>query len=51
MEFSKFTNGYAYAYQVLRRLLYEKEEKKVTNESILDFDQYIADYVYEKIFP
>jgi hypothetical protein len=50
MEFAKFTNGYAYAYQVLGHLLYEKEEKELTKELILDFDQYMAEYVYEKIF-
>lgn len=50
LEFAKFTNGYAYAYQALGHLLYEKEKKELTRDVVAEFDQYMADYVYDKIY-
>ena len=47
---AKFTNGYAYAYQVLGHLLYDKGEKELSKETISEFDQYMGDYVYDKVF-
>ncbi len=50
ISLAKFTNGYAYAYQVLGHLLYDKGEKDLTKETISEFDQYMGDYVYDKVF-
>jgi hypothetical protein len=51
---SKLTNGYAYAYQVLGYLYWEKiiEEKSCTglDEIISDYDRTLGEYVYEKIW-
>ncbi len=38
MNLAKFTNGYGYAYQVLEHLLYDKGEKKLSKETISEFD-------------
>lgn len=46
----EFTNGYAYAYQDLGHILYEKENKDLTQDVLVEFDQYMADYVYDKLF-
>lgn len=50
LSLSKLTNGFAYAYQVLGYLFYEKKEKKIDDELINDFDQYLKEYVYDKVF-
>ncbi len=50
IDLAKFTNGYAYAYQVLGHLLYDKGEKELSKETISEFDQYMGDYVYDKVF-
>lgn len=50
LEFAKFTNGYAYAYQVLGHLFYNEDAKELTPTVINDFDQYMADYVYDKVY-
>ncbi len=50
LELAKFTNGYAYAYQVLGHLLYDKGEKAISKETMSEFDQYMGDYVYDKVF-
>lgn len=50
IEIAKMTNGYAYAYQVLGYLLYQTDDKKVTEKIIGEYDQYLADYVYDKLF-
>ena len=50
LELAKFTNGYAYAYQVLGHILYEKENKGLSIDVLNEFDQYMADYVYDKVY-
>ena len=51
---SKLTSGYAYAYQVLGYLYWEKiiEEKSCTSldDIIIDYDRTLGEYVYEKIW-
>lgn len=49
LELAKFTHGYAYAYQTLGYLLYQNNLKDLTPEILCLFDQYMADYVYDKI--
>lgn len=50
IELAKMTKGYAYAYQVLGHLLYEKGNSEVDEAILADFDQYLSEYVYEKIY-
>ena len=49
VEMAKLTNGYSYAYQLLGYLVYENNfvlDKKVIDK----YDEYLADYVYDKVF-
>ena len=47
---ANYTKGYPFAYQVLGYLLWENEAKTV-NERILSlFDQYLQEFVYEKVW-
>ena len=50
IELAYFTKGYAYAYQVLGYLLYENNKNKIDNKILSLFDQYVQDYVYDKIW-
>lgn len=49
IDLARATKGFAYAYQVLGYLLFQN---KTTNldDVIYDYDQYLGDYVYEKIY-
>lgn len=49
-KMANITKGYAYAYQVLGYLAFTSEKKDVDEELVNDFDQYLAAYVYEKIY-
>lgn len=49
-EMAELTKGYAYAYQVLGYLMFKKEEKGIDEELLLEFDQYLLEYVYEKLY-
>lgn len=49
-ELAKMTKGYAYAYQVLGYLLYDKGLKDVNDDVLSEYDHYLADYVYEKLY-
>lgn len=49
-ELAKLTKGYAYAYQVLGYLLYEKGDAKIDEMTLAKYDQYLFNYVYEKIY-
>lgn len=50
IEFAKLTKGYAYAYQVLGHLLWEKGEATIDNALLTKLDQYLQEYVYDKIW-
>lgn len=50
IELAKMTKGYAYAYQVLGYLLFEKGSTNVDEEILGKFDQYLQEYVYDKIW-
>lgn len=50
IKLAKLTNGYAYAYQVLGYLFFKREAKDIDNELLLEFDQYLAEYVYDKVY-
>lgn len=49
-ELAKLTKGYAYAYQVLGYLFYDNKYKSITEELINEYDQYLSEYVYDKIY-
>lgn len=49
-ELAKLTKGYAYAYQVLGFLLTDSNKKIADNKIISMFDQYLAEYVYDKVY-
>ena len=47
---SKLTKGYAYAYQVLGYILFDAKKAKLDDDIINEFDTYLREYVYEKIY-
>lgn len=50
LELAKLTKGYPYAYQVLGYLLYEKGSLEIDEALLGDYDQYLVDYVYGKVY-
>ncbi len=50
IKMSKLTVGYAYAYQVLGYLMWEEEDKKISKKLLSQFDQYLSEFVYDKIW-
>lgn len=44
------TKGYAYAYQVLGYLMFENDKKEVDDDILFKLDQYLYEYVYEKVW-
>ena len=50
LSFARLTKGYAYAYQVLGYILYGKEKRELDYDLLIEFDQYLQDYVYEKLY-
>lgn len=50
IELANMTKGYAYAYQVLGYLLYEKGKCEVDESLLSSYDQYLQEYVYDKIW-
>ena len=43
-------NGYAFAYQVLGYLLWESNKTKADSKLLREYDKYLADFSYEKIW-
>lgn len=50
IQMSKLTEGYAYAYQVLGYLMWEEGDKKISKKLLSQFDQYLSEFVYDKIW-
>ena len=50
IKMSKLTKGYAYAYQVLGYILFDAKKAKLDDDIINEFDTYLREYVYEKIY-
>ena len=50
VKMSKLTEGYAYAYQVLGYLMWEEGDKKISKKLLSQFDQYLSEFVYDKIW-
>ncbi|MBO6114944.1 MAG: ATP-binding protein [Lachnospiraceae bacterium] len=50
MKMAGLTKGYPFAFQVLGYLCWNSENKDDLNEILPKFDQYLEEYVYEKIW-
>ena len=46
---AKLTKGYSFAFQVLGYLLWERGDRNI-DEVLFDYDQYLEEYVYSKIW-
>lgn len=49
-DMAVITKGYAFAYQVLGKFIWESVDKKVTEDVLIKFDEALARYVYDKIW-
>jgi len=47
---AKETKGYAYAYQVLGHLVFERQNPIIDDSLYSKYDQYLEEYVYEKMY-
>lgn len=50
IELARLTNGYAYAYQVLGHILYEKGNADINQATLDEFDLNLSENVYKKVF-
>ena len=50
IRLANMTKGYAYAYQVLGYLLFERGNCKIDDTLLSKYDQYLQEYVYDKIW-
>lgn len=50
IKLANMTKGYAYAYQVLGYLLFEKGDCEIDDTLLSKYDQYLQEYVYDKIW-
>ena len=50
LSLAKMTGGYAYAYQVLGYLLFNAGLTYPNEDVLAEFDQYLAEYVYDKLY-
>lgn len=49
-KLARETKGYAYAYQVLGYLVFECKNPELTDSLYSKYDQYLEEYVYEKMY-
>lgn len=49
-ELAKLTKGYAYAYQLLGYLFFNKKNKEIDDELLFEYDKSLALYSYNKIY-
>lgn len=49
-KLAKLTKGFAYAYQVLGFLVYEKNYSNIDDDLLSEFDQYLEEIVYNKLW-
>ncbi len=49
-EMTGLTKGYPFAFQVLGYLYWENREIKTIEEILAEYDQYLEEYVYDKIW-
>lgn len=49
-KLAKLTNGYAFAFQLLGHLLYDQGKTEITQEVLANYDRYLEEYVYDKVW-
>lgn len=49
-KLAQLTKGYAFAYQTLGYLFYENEKKEITDKLLRDYDYYLEEYVYKRLY-
>lgn len=49
-EMTRLTRGYSFAFQVLGYLYWESKDTKTLEEILPEYDQYLEEYVYSKIW-
>lgn len=47
---ARLTNGYAFAYQVLGFLMWNRKSTEISKDLLSLYDQYLEEYVYEKMY-
>lgn len=50
LRYAKLTKGYAFSFQLLGYLLFERKESDSENSLMSLYDQYLAEYVYRKVW-
>lgn len=50
IKLAKLTKGYAFAFQVLGYLLFKGSKKDIDDDILMEFDYYLSEYVYDKIY-
>ena len=50
LALARETKGYAYAYQVLGHLVWERNNATIDNNLLSKFDQFLQEFIYEKIY-
>ncbi len=50
IKLAKMTKGYAFAFQALGYILFKENKKDIDQNTLLEFDHYLAEYVYDKIY-
>lgn len=50
IKLADLTKGYAFAYQTLGYLLYQSESKEITSSLLNDYDYYLEEYVYRRVY-
>lgn len=50
LKLAKLTKGYAYAYQVLGYLLFNKKDNQLDDNVLSQYDAYLENHVYDKIW-
>ena len=49
-ELGSLTKGYAFAYQALGHLFFEKEDKKIDAVLLSKYDYYLEEFVYDRVY-
>lgn len=50
IKLAELTKGYAFAYQTLGYLLYESNDYKISEKLLRDYDYYLEEYVYRRVY-
>ena len=50
IQFAHLTKGYAFGFQLLGYLLFTKEKKEINKTLLAEYDQYLEEFVYQKVW-